>query len=103
MTEMPDYTAIGPTTLINEEYEKADENIQKESDEVNVANKVDDAKYMLAPAQFVSDNNSLTNFYLPIPVKAPEASDEKKTDPAHPDPETTGLLLEQQRLLSIDF
>ena len=39
MTEMPDYTAIGPTTLINEEYEKADENIQKESDEVKNAEK----------------------------------------------------------------
>ena len=26
MTEMPDYTALEPTTLLNEEYEKADEN-----------------------------------------------------------------------------
>ena len=67
MTEMPDYTAIGPTTLINE-----DENIQKDSDQVNVANK----------------------------VEAPEASDENLADPA---PETTGLLLEQQRLLQVDF
>ena len=66
MTEMPDYTAIGPTTLINE-----DENIQKDSDQVNVANKQDD--------------------------------NEKKADPTQPDLESTGLLLEQQRLLQVDF
>ena len=45
----------------------------------------------------------MTNFYLPIPVKAPEASDEQKAHLAQPNPETTEILLEQQRLLSIDF
>ena len=46
MTEMPDYTALGPTTLINE-----DENIQKDSDQVNVANKQDDNEKKADPTQ----------------------------------------------------